>query len=96
MRLINKRKNYLIIHRNLYENVSPGKGNSTFILSKNFFSSVLSVSLRYDLKLINRTWAHQPNVNDFMDEIGQRLRAAIDICDKSPLGRISLVSCSEK
>jgi hypothetical protein len=31
-----------------------------------------------------------------MDEIGQRLRAAIDICDKSPLGRISLVSCSEK
>jgi len=40
------------------------------------------------MTLFNGTTIRQSNVNHFIDEICKRLREAIEICDKSSLGKI--------
>lgn len=51
-----------------------------------FFSvSLLSISLMYDVTLFNGKSTRHPTVNQFFDDIDERLRTAIEICDKTPL-----------
>jgi len=56
----------------------------------------LSISISFDITLFNGTSIHQPNINHFIDEICKRLDEAIEICDKSSLGRIYFLFSKKK
>ena len=48
--------------------------------------SVLSLSLSFDVTLPNGQSIRHPKVNDFLDFMRERLRQAIEIYEKTPLG----------
>ncbi|CAF3638419.1 unnamed protein product, partial [Rotaria sp. Silwood1] len=45
----------------------------------------ISISLSLDITLSNKNLIHEPNVNQFFDDICERLREVIEIYDKKPL-----------
>ena len=51
------------------------------------FYSVLSSSLTFDVTLANGQSTRHPNANKFLDVIRERLGHAIEIYEKTPLGR---------
>ena len=55
--------------------------------SFSLYHSVLGISLGHDITLPNGQATRHPSVNLFFDDIHERLQKAMDICEKTPLGR---------
>jgi hypothetical protein len=53
-----------------------------------FVISVLATSLRFDIALPNGISTRHPNVDQFIDNIRERLSQAIKIYEKTPFGKI--------
>jgi hypothetical protein len=58
------------------------------VLANHLFISLLPLSLCYDVTLFNGKSTRQPSVNQFFDDICERLRQAIEIYEKMPLSKI--------
>ncbi|CAF3979958.1 unnamed protein product, partial [Rotaria sordida] len=56
---------------------------------RDYIVGVLSISFSFDITLFNGKLTYQPDVNQFIDDICERLREAIEIYDKKPLVNIS-------
>jgi hypothetical protein len=54
------------------------------------FFSVLSLSLSFDVTLPNGQSTRHPDANKFIDTMRERLQQAIEIYEKTPLGRVFL------
>ncbi len=52
------------------------------------FFSVLSLSLSFDVTLPNGQSTRHPDANKFIDTMRERLQQAIEIYEKTPLGRV--------
>lgn len=52
------------------------------------FYSVLSLSLTFDVTLPGGQSTRHPDADKFIDMMREKLRLAIDIYEKTPLGRI--------
>ncbi len=52
--------------------------------------SVVANSLSFDMKLPNGQSTRHPNVDRFIDSIGERLQQAIRTYEKTPLGKFIL------
>ncbi len=59
-----------------------------------FFTSILSISISFDVKLANGKSTRHPDANRFIDAICERLHQAIEIYEKMPLSRIKFRSFS--
>lgn len=53
-----------------------------------FFNSILSISLSFDIELFDGKSMRQPNVNQFVDIICERLHQAIEVYEKTPLSKM--------
>ncbi|CAF3884238.1 unnamed protein product [Rotaria sordida] len=56
---------------------------------RDYIVGVLSISFSFDITLFNGKLTYQPDVNQFIDDICERLREAIEVYDKKPLVNIS-------
>ena len=52
------------------------------------FFSILSLSLSFDVRLPNGQSTRHPDANKFIDAMRERLQQAIEIYEKTPLGRV--------
>jgi hypothetical protein len=66
------------------------------IIPYDFSISLLAVSLSFDIKLPNGQSTRHPNVDRFIDSIGERLNQAIQIYEKTPLGKLILTYSNYK
>jgi hypothetical protein len=61
-----------------------------FILNQivSFFIRILSISLSFDIELFHGKSTRQPNVNQFIDIICERLHQTIEVYEKTPLSKM--------
>ena len=52
------------------------------------FIRLLSLSFYYDVTLLNGKSTRQPSVNQFFDDIRERLHQAIEVYQKTPLSKV--------